>query len=92
MKRILLILITLLITKILYPQVLVYMDQNIPIKANEVSVMEVSKDGRFVAIGLKKGGKIILWDLTAKRQLHELIHGSSKSITTLLYSILRINT
>ena len=85
MKRFLLIFITLLIAQISYSQVLVYMDQNIPVKANEVGVMEVSKDGRFVAVGLKKGSKIILWDLTAKRQLHELNHGSNKSITALLF-------
>ena len=85
MKRLLLIFITLLYGLFTFSQVLVYMDQNIPIKSNEVSVMEVSKDGRFVAIGLKKESKIVLWDLTAKRQLHELSHGSGKPITALLF-------
>jgi len=85
MKRHLLIFIILLLGQFAFSQVLVYMDQNIPIKSNEVNIMKVSKDGRFVAIGLKKGSKIILWDLTAKRQLHELSHGSNKAITSLLF-------
>ena len=60
MKRLLLIFITWALGQFVFGQVLVYMDQNIPIESNEVNVMEVSKDGRFVAIGLKKGSKIII--------------------------------
>ena len=85
MKRYVLIFIMLLLGTGTFSQVLVYMDQKIPIEENEVSVMEVSKDGRFVAVGVEKGGKIILWDLTAKRRLHELDHGSNKTITALLF-------
>ena len=85
MKRLLLIPIFLFSTQFSFSQVLVYMDQKIPVKTSEVGVMEVSKNGRFVAIGLNKGGKIVLWDLTAKRQLHELSHNSNNSITSLLF-------
>ncbi len=85
MRRPLLAFITFLVCQLSFSQVLVYMDQNIPIENNEVGVMEVSTDGRFVAIGLKKEGKIILWDLIAKRQLHELNHDSNKPVTALLF-------
>jgi len=85
MKHLLIITIFLFSVHFSFSQVLVYMDQKMPVKTNEVSVMKISKDGRFIAVGLNKGGKIILWDLTTKQQLHELNHNSNNSITSLLF-------
>lgn len=85
MKHLLLVTIFLLSVHLSFSQVLVYMDQKIPVKTNEVSVMEISKNGRFIAVGLNKGGKIILWDLTTRHQLHELKQNSNDCITSLLF-------
>ena len=85
MKHLLLVTVFMFSVQFSFSQVLVYMDQKIPVKTNEVSVMEISKNGRFIAVGLNKGGKIIIWDLTTKHQLHELNHNSNNSITSLLF-------
>lgn len=85
MKHLLLVTIFLFSVQLSFSQVLVYMDQKIPVKTNEVSVMEISKNGRFIAVGLSKGGRIILWDLTTRHQLHELKHNSNDCITSLLF-------
>jgi WD40 repeat protein len=55
-------------------QVLVYSDHSVPVPGT-VTDLHFSADNRFLACGTEKG-KVIIWDLGAKRQLHELEHGS----------------
>ena len=55
-------------------QVLVYNDHSIPVPGT-VTDLHFSADNRFLACGTDKGA-VVIWDLDAKRQLHELEHGS----------------
>ena len=54
-------------------QILLYSDHSIPVDGI-VTYMYFSADNRFLACGTDKGS-VIIWDLGAKRQLHELEHG-----------------
>ena len=55
-------------------QVLVYNDHSVPVPGT-VTDLHFSADNRFLACGTDKGA-VVIWDLDAKRQLHELEHGS----------------
>ncbi len=56
-------------------QILVYDDHSIQVSAT-VSCMHFSGDSRFLASGTEKG-MILIWDLEARKMLHELKHGAA---------------
>ena len=48
-----------------------YLEHQIPISSGQVAALEFSQDGRFLAVGLGRGG-IHLWDIEAGREVHIL--------------------
>ncbi len=46
-----------------------YLEHQILVPTNEVSCLQISQDGRFLAYG-DVGGNLSIWDIRAKRELH----------------------
>ncbi len=66
-----------------YGQFSLYLDSEIPVSTQKVSSLKLSNNGRFLGYGDKKG-KAYVWDISAKRLVHELkFHG--KQINYLLF-------
>jgi len=67
----------------LFGQFSLYMENNIPVQAEKVGAIKISKDGRFLAFGDQKGS-LTIWDLDAKRELHTIrIH--KKQINSIIF-------
>ena len=67
----------------LYGQFSLYLENKILVETEKVTVLKMSKDGRFLAYGDKKG-TLYIWDVDAKRKLHELkLH--KKQINSLIF-------
>ncbi|MFH1942083.1 MAG: WD40 repeat domain-containing protein [bacterium] len=58
-------------TQAIFAQFNLYLDSQIPVSADRVSRIQMSKDGRFLALG-GSNGRVTIWDIGAKRMLHEL--------------------
>ena len=54
-----------------FAQFNLYLESKIPVSADKVTSIQVSKEGRFLAFGDTEG-RITLWDVGARRVLHEL--------------------
>lgn len=85
MRQILFLLIFIFFHVLSYSQILVYFDKNIPVQTSEVTSVKISSDGRFLAYGTDEKGKVYIYDLVAKRELHQLQHNSNYKITSLLF-------
>ena len=48
-----------------------YLDNKIPVHTENITCISISKGGRFLAYG-DKSGAVYLWDISAKRLLHQL--------------------
>ncbi|HHS12299.1 MAG TPA: WD40 repeat domain-containing protein, partial [bacterium] len=71
MKRIACVLFSVLISGSALARFSLYLDNQIPVSAERVTCMKISPNGRFLALADNQG-TIYLWDLNAKRKLHEL--------------------
>lgn len=54
-----------------YTQFSLYLESQIPVSSEKVTSIQISKNGRFLAYG-EKNGAVYVWDIGAKRMLHEL--------------------
>ncbi len=84
LKKILLIFLMVIFPFInLFGQFSLYLEDKISVETEKVASLKISKDGRFLAYGDKKG-RLYIWDLNAKRKLHEL-HLHKKQINTIIF-------
>ena len=84
MKRcILLIFFVLICSSNSYARFSVYLDNKYSVSSREITSVKISKNGRFLAYGTREG-KIFIWDIKAKRQLHEILF-HKKVITELAF-------
>ena len=66
-----------------YGKLSLYLEVNILVKTEKITYLQTSSNGRFLAFGCEDGS-IIVWDLHAGRQLHQLkFH--NKDVTSLLF-------
>lgn len=56
---------------VVFAQFNLYLESKIPVSAERVSCIKISRDGRFLAYSENSGG-VYVWDINAKRLLHEL--------------------
>lgn len=54
-----------------YTQFSLYLESQIPVSSEKVTSIQTSKNGQFLAYGAKNGA-VYVWDIGAKRMLHEL--------------------
>jgi WD40 repeat protein len=54
-----------------FAQFNLYLESKIPVSTEKVCCIQISSDGRFLAYG-DKSGRVYVWDIGAKRLLHEL--------------------
>ena len=54
-----------------YGKLSLYLEVNILVKTEKITYLQTSSNGRFLAFGCEDGS-IIVWDLHAGRQLHQL--------------------
>ena len=66
-----------------YGQFSLYQESKIEIGSEKVCCMRISNDGRFLAYG-DKDGIVYLWDISAKRLLHQLKY-HDKSINCIVF-------
>jgi len=60
-----------------------YLQQQIPLQTTTVSSMEISANGRFLALGDIRG-TIYIWDIQARRQIHRM-RGHRGEISSMIF-------
>jgi len=83
MKRWIILWWVLIVTSMGWAQFNLYLEHQISVPANEVSRLQISQDGRFLAYG-DVNGNLFIWDISAKRQLHT-IKAHRGAIQTILF-------
>ncbi len=71
MKRWITLVWVLICTSTGWAQFNLYLESQIPVPANEVTCIQISQDGRFLAYGDNRGD-LTIWDIRAQRKLHQI--------------------
>ncbi len=83
MKRWITAVVIFLMTQTIFAQFNLYLEHQIQIDTGEISIMNISPNGRFLAFGDGKGN-ITIWDIDAGRQIHQIL-SHHKSVTALVF-------
>ena len=83
MKRFLTTLTIILFTSTVLAQFNLYLEYQIPVNSREITIMNISPNGRFLAFGDHEGD-LYIWDINAGRQIHHLNSGH-RSVTALIF-------
>ncbi len=72
-----------LLTQTIFAQFNLYLEHRIQIDTEEINIMKISPNGRFLAFGDKRGN-LTIWDIEASRRIHQ-IQSRHKSVLALVF-------
>jgi len=83
MKRLITLLLIILVISTASAQFNLYLENKITVNTGEITIIQISPNGRFLAFGDQRGN-LHIWDIKAGRQIHQ-IQSDHKSVTALVF-------